>query len=69
MDDFNDEELKALHLLLKNPDKVKRLMDIAEMDERREWLFSVIRRVAAWVAGVLGAIILFWDTIVRIFKG
>lgn len=69
MDDFSDEELKALHLFLKNPKKVERLLEIAEMDERREWLFSVIRKVAAWVAGVLGAIILFWDTILRVLKG
>lgn len=37
MDDFSDEEIKALHLLLKNPDKVKRLIEIAEMDERRKF--------------------------------
>lgn len=69
MDDFNDSEIEALHLLLKEPDRVRRLIEMAEMDERREWLFSVIRRVSAWVAGVLGAVILFWDTIVRVLKG
>ena len=69
MDQFNEKEIEALHLLLKDPDRVRRLIDIAEMDERREWLFSVIRKVAAWVAGVLGAVILFWDTIVRVLKG
>jgi hypothetical protein len=69
MDRFNEKELEALHMLLKEPERVKRLVQIAEMDERREWLFSVIRRIAAWVAGVLGAVILFWDTIIRVLKG
>ncbi len=69
MDDFNEKELEALHMLLQDPERVKRLIDIAERGERREGLFSVIRKIAAWVDGVLGAVILFWDTIIRGLKG
>ncbi len=69
MDDFNEKELEALHMLLQDPERVKRLIDIAERGERREGLFSVIRKIAAWVDGVLGAVILFWDTIIRVLKG
>ena len=69
MDDLNAEQEAALQALLKDPAKVTRLLAIAEEDERKEWLFSWIRKGAAWVAGVLAAAILTWDALVRFLKG
>ena len=69
MSNLTPEQEESLARLLKNPARVNRLITMADEDEKREWLFAVIRKTAAWIAGVLGAIIVFWDSLVRILKG
>jgi len=69
MSNLTPEQEESLERLLKNPARVNRLIIMADEDEKREWLFVVIRKTAAWIAGFLGAIIVFWDSLVRILKG
>ena len=69
MNELSDEQQEALERLLKNPARVSRLIVMADEDEKREWLFTLIRKSAAWVAAVLGAMILFWDSFVKFIRG
>jgi len=66
---LNEEQEEALARLLKDPSRITTLIEMADEDEKRKWLFTVIRKAAAWVAGVLAALILFWDSVVRFIRG
>lgn len=46
----------------------RKLREIIESDERMAWLAAFARRTAAWVAAILGAIWLAWDTFVKIVR-
>jgi hypothetical protein len=41
---------------------------IIETDKRRMWLMSGVRSVASWVVVVIGALVVFWDTIARTIR-
>lgn len=66
---LTEEQEAALELLLSHPETVQRLISMADEDEKREWLFTLIRKTAAYVAAVLTAIILFWDSFIKMIKG
>jgi len=66
---LNPQQEEALAKLLKNPNTIITLIEMADEDNKRKWLFTIIRKVAAWVAGVLTAVILFWDSFVRFIRG
>lgn len=70
---FTPEEAARLERLLKlNKATIDRLERVASQDEKMEWLWGSIRRVASTVAIVVGAIVIFWDqlkSVVRAMAG
>jgi hypothetical protein len=48
--------------------EILRLKKIAKEDERMEWLWSTIRRHAAWWAGILAGLIAFREDLVKAFS-
>lgn len=67
--ELDPEQQALLQRLLKEPARVERLLKMADEDEKREWLFIIIRKTAAWVATVLGALILFWEQFKSFVRG
>lgn len=49
-------------------DEIREIRAIIEADKRAKWLWATIRTGAIWVAAVLGALMLAWDTLVKIVK-
>lgn len=47
----------------------RELRRIIEENRRMEWLGTIIRKTAAWIAVVVGAMVLLWDQFVRVIKG
>jgi|TARA_R110000772_G_scaffold257877_1_gene374865 hypothetical protein len=41
---------------------------IIETDKRRVWLMSNIRSSASWIVVVVGSVVLFWDSFVKVIK-
>ena len=69
MNNLSPEQEAALGNLLKDPRRIETLIEMADEDEKRKWLFTVIRKISAYIAVVLSAIILFWDNFVRFVRG
>ena len=61
LDENQRETLKAM--LSMGPATMQRLIKIAEEDKQREWLFSLIRKGAAWVFGIVAALVVFRDNL------
>lgn len=49
-------------------EEIREIRAIIEADKRAKWLWANIRTVAIWIAAVLGALMLAWDSLVRIVK-
>lgn len=49
-------------------EEIREVRGIIEADKRAKWLWATIRTGAIWVAAVLGALMLAWDTLVKILK-
>ena len=69
MNNLSPEQEAALGNLLKDPRRIATLIEMADEDDKRKWLFTVIRKAAAYIAVVLSTIILFWDNFVRFIRG
>lgn len=48
--------------------EIREVRAIIEADRRAKWLWATIRTGAIWVAAVLGALVLAWDTLVKILR-
>ena len=69
MNNLSPEQEAALGNLLKDPRRIATLIEMADEDDKRKWLFTVVRKTAAYIAVVLSTIILFWDNFVRFIRG
>ena len=70
LEDLTDDQRETLKIMLAmGPRAMERVVRIAEEDQRREWLYSLIRKTAAWVFGVVAALVVFKDNIAALFKG
>lgn len=49
--------------------EIREIRSIIEENKRMEWLGTIIRKTAAWIAVVVGALVLLWDQLVRLIKG
>jgi uncharacterized membrane protein AbrB (regulator of aidB expression) len=64
------DQRETLKIMLSiGPRAMERVAKIAEEDERREWLFTLIRKTAAWVFGIVAALVVFRDNIAALFRG
>lgn len=62
LNNLSPEEFRRLEKLLSlNPATIDRLERVASQDEKMEWLWGSIRRVASFVAIVVGSIVLFYE--------
>jgi hypothetical protein len=69
MNNLSPEQEAALENLLKDPRRIATLIEMADEDAKRKWLFTIVRKTAAYIAVVLSSIILFWDNFVRFIRG
>lgn len=70
LENLTTEQKETLHLLVAmGTPAVIRLIRIAEEDKQREWLFALIRKTAAWVFGIVAALVVFRDNILALFRG
>jgi len=59
---LTDQERRRLKKLLSLDSKtIERLEKVAAEDEKMEWLWAMLRRIASTVAIILGAFVLFWE--------
>jgi hypothetical protein len=67
LENLTDEQRETLKIMLAMGSKaMHRVARIAEEDERREWLYSMIRKTAAWVFGIVAALVVFRDNLASI---
>lgn len=59
------EEVAALREIIKQQ---KDLLEIVESDKRAKWLWSSIRVWSIWIAGILTALSLGWETVVAVIR-
>ena len=65
------DEIEAIRELLKSQlsqDEIKAAREIIQSEQRAKWLWSSIRVWSLWIAGVITALSLAWETIVNIIK-
>lgn len=66
---LTDDQRETLKIMLSiRPRSMERVARIAQEDERREWLYSIIRKTAAWVFGIVAALVVFRDNIAALFN-
>jgi hypothetical protein len=70
LENLTEKEKEVLDLLLNlDTDTVDRLQKVAREDERMEWLWAVLRRVASTVAIILGAVVMFFEQLKSFIRG
>jgi len=58
--------IKALMQL--DPKTIARLRKVADEDEKMEWLWASLRRIASTVMIVVGALVLFWEQVKNLVR-
>lgn len=48
--------------------ELRSMRDIIERDRRAQWLWSSLRVWAIWVASILGAWIIGWESLAKVVK-
>jgi hypothetical protein len=43
-------------------DEIREVREVIEQQRRYHWLAGLVRNTAAWIAVVIGAVILMWDS-------
>lgn len=59
---------EAVHERPLTDEEIREVRAIIEADRRAKWLWATIRTGAIWVAAVLGAFVLAWDSFVKVVK-
>jgi hypothetical protein len=49
-------------------EEIREIRGIIEADKRAKWLWATIRTGSIWLAAVLGALMLAWDSLGRILR-
>ena len=52
-----------------NEEEITLIREIIVKDKRWHWLATMTRNVAAWVVGIIAAMTIGWDWLVRVIKG
>lgn len=60
---------RLMRLLQLEQKTIARLERVAEEDERMEWLWALLRRIASTVAIILGSIVLFYEQLRNFVRG
>lgn len=67
LDSLSEVERETLKIMLEiGPVSMRRISRIALEDERREWLYALIRKIAAWIFGIVAALVVFRDNVAAI---
>jgi len=69
LDSLTDDQRETLKIMLAiGPRAMERVARIAQEDERREWLYALIRKTAAWVFAVVAGLVVFRENIAALFS-